>query len=138
MNKVGHPAIKECRLHLQPEKIRIVRKQRGVEVGLHRGQIDAVVFKAGVVPHHQKTKRRKQQNGQKFQEFAPYPETNPLRFPFRQRFHFELQGRWHVSGRAPQSNCGTINLDGIQDTGQYAGETIILHQTLRLHLDYVE
>ncbi len=41
-------------MQLQPEKLRIVREECGVEIGFDRCQIDAVVFKAGVIAHDQK------------------------------------------------------------------------------------
>ena len=56
---MGHPAVKQGSLQLYPEKIRIVGVQRGINVGLHCGQIDAVVFKAWMVAHHQKAERCK-------------------------------------------------------------------------------
>ena len=63
MNKVGHPPVKDRCLQLDPEKLCIVRVERGVEIGFDRCQIHSVVFKAGVVAHHQKAERGKQRNG---------------------------------------------------------------------------
>ena len=68
MDKMSHPAVKERRLQLDSEELCIVRIERRVQIGFNRCQIHAVVFKAGVVTHHQKAERSKQQNGQQIRE----------------------------------------------------------------------
>ena len=56
-----HPHVELRRLQLQPEKIRVVRVEGRVQIGFNRSQLDAVVFKAGVVAHHHESQRREEQ-----------------------------------------------------------------------------
>ena len=57
-----------------------MRIERGIQVALYGGQIDTIVFDAGVIAHHRDRERRKRQNEAdvtfaKFSTlFSPYPD----------------------------------------------------------------
>ena len=65
-----HAAVEDGGLHLQPEKICVVREECRIEVGFYGGQIDSVVFQAGMVAHHQKSQQREEKNARQFERKA--------------------------------------------------------------------
>ncbi len=59
-DKAGDRAVEDGGLRLKPEKVGIVGIESGIEVGFYCGEVDAVVFDAGVVAHDCEGKNRKQ------------------------------------------------------------------------------
>jgi hypothetical protein len=49
----GHEPVEDAGLHLQGEKAKIVGVKAGVEAALDGGQVDRVIFDAGMVPLHE-------------------------------------------------------------------------------------
>ena len=75
VNERGNPLVKEAGLHLKPEKVGVVGIKRGIQIALHRGQIDAVVFEAGMVAHHGHAEHREKQGQQNVdRKVAPQPD----------------------------------------------------------------
>ena len=64
-HKVRHPRVEYAGAHLQLEESRVVREESRIQIRLDGGQVDAVVFDAGVVPHDAEAKHRERQDQQK-------------------------------------------------------------------------
>ena len=52
MNEICNPLVEERRLQLHTEERRVVRIERRIQVTFDGSQVDAVVFKPRVIPHH--------------------------------------------------------------------------------------
>jgi hypothetical protein len=62
MHEPGHPFVEKGCLQLDPEEFGIMQVERMIQVAFHRGQIDAVVFNAGMVAHHGEAEHREKQD----------------------------------------------------------------------------
>jgi hypothetical protein len=54
---LGDDGVKDCRPQLDAEEVGVMGEERGLQVGLDAGEIDAVVFHAGVVAHDEEAER---------------------------------------------------------------------------------
>jgi len=60
-NEARNPIIENRGLQLYAEEVRIVRIERGVQIALNCGQINAIVFRTRVISHHREGQEREGQ-----------------------------------------------------------------------------
>ena len=79
----GDELIENSRLKLQTKKIRIVGKQRRIQVALDGGEIESIILEAGVVTEDEHRKQRDEKKDGEFANGRIFPSKTPaaIRLP---------------------------------------------------------